>query len=802
MVKTTLPLDARGKVDVSKLQVISRIKPRRKRTPEEEAFARRLKQQIEFRQKFVARLKPELRAKLNLMKKPDLELPKPVTTAQKNIFREIRKQVKDPRLVIQRGKDFKKQISKPLQPGFLKTETFRGLQRLQRAKFKNLAKGLQKITKAGVEYTDVGKNIIFKTFGLKPDKRFFQRNVWEIFSKPIKKKVGLIGRTTAKDGSQKYSFNVDKNKIVVDVPSNLFATVGNVSRPLTQSEKTQYAFQEATKKAADIGVLAKSGRLGLEVGKWVARLPFEIGTIPSLAVQGASQVASGYLLFDKEAKKRTQNFLRATPGALLKAFDPRKLGGLLNLTTLAVSVGVSAKSIGRARNIGKKLDGLKNYKGNVKYSLKKNFVEEITEASAVGKNGVLLKIQRVSKIPLKQWQSGKFNFKGKVNFKLTQNGKILTSKTVTENFKAVSKQTNQAIKEALGKGSTFTGSQITAGTIKIGGKKFKFSSTVVGDKARNVLIAKGGKPKIIKADISAQKELLAGLDRVIAQRLVKQARQAKVPLSKFLKSKKAQTILGGGARPGQIIDDLVGRTPGYGAKSGQRIFDDILKNARTKIRAGKLKTISQKRSTLQSLQKGVQKIGNVNKLTTLKINPQRVGALMLGKTSLLTQQLLVLPPVLSNDVVSQGNLKVIASALPGAGVEPITEPKAIPESITKVGTDPGVEVVPRTAADTITTATSITTTNPIFQSFFVPSLALPALLPSIIPIPPLFSGGAYRGGPISSLPRNVVAIAKQFRYSPDVAARLKGIRAKNRNQVERLLRVGRVFSGLEKRPLV
>jgi len=322
--------------------------------------------------------------------------------------------------------------------------------------------------------------------------------------------------------------------------------------------------------------------------------------------------------------------------------------------------------------------------------------------------------------------------------------------------------------------------------IKVTGTKVSYLRF---QKFRNTVVKSISKAKS-KVTAKVLKQKLVAFDKAISNSKIIN----KIGKAKILKSKRASLgdARGFGGGRGDIgnFGDVGSRFGKIGESSTSK---NILSKVEQQIKAVRLSKPKLKIQTLK------QSIKPIKTQMSLDFVWQQSGL------KLLESSLTIIPPLLpainSNGLLT--NINILNNVLNQAGIDPVVNDDT--GTNVNIGTDIGPDIGGDTGPDigTDTTPSSITN-NPIYNYFFdTPPTTIPNLfIGGMALIPPPFGGsGGSAGGPGGVSRAWVQRIARQYQYSPDLASRLYKRKAKNATEVEKLLRVGRVFTGLERRPL-
>lgn len=622
-------------------------------------------------------------------------------------------------------------------------------------------------------------------------------------------------------------------------------------RPKTSQEITEEKKVEATAKRAErllereerldvfkrgvygrLGISEKPGFLeltsppgsmqGYGVGliKAFARSPLEIASIPT-QVGGRIGLAADALR-SKAGRSELLRAAKKTPGATIQTFDIRQPQGLVNVAYIALGAGQYGKARATSRaqkaQVAKDIKAAKIQKatvevtkvktkgGTTKYQVKKTGILKVgdkkipfQEVALVTKKQLAAKVRskilpKAGRVTTKvQSRIAKIMSKAIGKYKVGEKQVKIKTKIKA---KEISYENAAALNELRG-GLASEGIVETVGRIRGKGIKEEFISKQIGKKVTTISKSKYI-DTLIKGEIRQLGKPIKGKTiyelRAIAKsipkgKLMKQLRKIDKQLKsnaqrlklrqivrKTFKSKKATQAIGRPA-PG---DELIPRTPGRDTTAADR----ILKQLEDKMRAVE-----------KSRTKAKGRAGTRAK--SIDISPSVIDSILPGLKKALSNKIISIAPVIP--VVSAGTKGI-------AGIE------ESPESQSIVGGDiiPIEEVIsseePIVTEEEITDTTGDTGTKPgavtsavytyFFTSYYISTVATNRLIP-ILPLLPGISGkasGAYfrmaYGGTRAA-----------YNYIPDLPSLMYGVKAKKKD-ISALLRTGRIFTGLEARPIV
>lgn len=522
----------------------------------------------------------------------------------------------------------------------------------------------------------------------------------------------------------------------------------------------------------------------VEVLKAVGRFPFELSKLP--IVIGGRLGLFADAIFDKQARRELVSAAKETPVAVINAFDPRTPTGVVNLVLVAATINLLARSRAARIKFNKEMSQAKITRAKIvtmkvganRFRILKKGVLRVGKRNIPFREKVIVRGKLVS---------NRFTAKSLAKYRLTPKS-VKQIKTITKGIKIIKKPipgTRQRPKFGI------------AGRVRAGRVRQKF--VTLGDGKTVVTIAKFKRNvNVINTRITKFKQINSKLStfnsrafskyippKTLRITLINTARRIKVALKnprlskptlklfqaklktikielgKFARNKKGQIAI---PRPGKLRPEPFSRQDVTAVDRILKQFDARMK-AIEAIRA-KPKVISRARIKIRPI---VQK---------------DFSSLLAGARAILMPKVIVFPG--------------FVPGLKSATIVPVqVEPRAraVPEAIPIPDAIPGVVTVPEVVV--ISKTKTIFTT--IFQSVAAASsfLALSRFIP-LVPLPGEGPEAAFR---LPSFRLGVPVKQKSFVFLSDLYSRLHGIRAKP-GERKRLLRVGRVFSGLEARPIV
>lgn len=577
---------------------------------------------------------------------------------------------------------------------------------------------------------------------------------------------------------------------------------------------------------------AKSASYLAGLGKAVARLPMEI---PSGALLVGGRIAlAADALTTSYGRKVSKKALKETPGAIIQSYDIRKPEGLLNLALTAYMI----KQIGAARanirgqqsavieqlkhakvenvkvkvqKVSSKIDTKainqvnKQIRAAVKqgktaqvkqlYTLKRRLLATPTDKYVVTKSGIA-RIGK-TKIPFqeksivtKKYLSGAL--KSKSLTKYTVGPKTIKIKTVIKG------------KQVEFSGPLHQGTVQTIGKIKGKGIKAEFVSEFAGKSGTTILKSKKF-DSYIKTTIKKTSHPLKYTTIQELQSITKNIPKGKI-LKKFQAIDKSlaakQAKLTGAAKTNiikqrynlNILSNKILGKKGQLAIHKPNVYEPIPGRDTSAIDLI-LKNMEQKLSRISKHQPST-------KVTTSAIPGPAMETVFAGLSQVISPKVVIFPtiPIIKSSVGTSGaitnpmiraatiNLIDVGSVVIDK-VIPIAEVIDIPDVTPEVGAIPEAGTKPAYEAP------------PVIDTFFTPSPEIPGIIiPRIIPIAALW--GNVGGKPSSAFfKRAYGSVSAKYNYIPDLQSLLYGIRA-SRSQIADLLRPGRIYTGLEARPIV
>lgn len=594
------------------------------------------------------------------------------------------------------------------------------------------------------------------------------------------------GRLTLRFPAQKKPFKETPGQIGT-IPKGLMAR----AEKLSQREKNLENFQnwvrdklriQPNRKHKELwaqGNIFKAGanyvkELGKDAASWILTelpaMPMVIGGRAALTIDAATS---------KYGRQKILESIKEVPGAVVRAYDVRDPRGALNVILTVAAVRMLAKSRAAQLKFKKDLKAAKITKAKV-------YVTKDAKGNVVVNKYGQIKIgdkyypfQERSVVSKARIGANKYNAKSVAKFKIGDNSFKTVKTSQTFRQQTYTKQFGlDTAKQVLER----------AGVVKVKGTKINFATTGVGDRFTTILNQKQGSQFLrgVIKDVSSPSSKITKFDLEAASVWVSKpsfTASLKIALNKISTklgtkglSKTAKSTLSSNyntissyLKLGKKAQVAIPRIPGESTFIDH--FTGVTKGSTTPL----VQSFQFPASGLASIF-GAAAVGLLPRLVTIppySLAPPK--SLLDGK---------VVPADYSwllNDVFTQIELKALTEAQPAVETQALSE------------TQPLTQVINQYESTTVNEGS--TTITDIF-----PVEVPPVVIPRIIPFVPGFGGAPGAGARGFTIPFTQFTQGDSFMYVADIAARIKGQRARAR-QREELLDPRRVFTGYESRLL-